>query len=60
MSGLSNDELTFDDAGDGPALYNIIHYQRVWLNFVERVDSDLIDHVCAKSDHILFIPYSPE
>ena len=27
-SGLSNDEFTFDAAGDGPARYNIIHYRR--------------------------------
>ena len=32
ISGLSNDEFTFDAAGDGPARYNIIHYRRVDLN----------------------------
>ena len=37
ISGLSNDEFTFDAAGDGPARYNIIHYRRVSLNAWEWV-----------------------
>ena len=38
VSGLSGDKFKFNDRGDGPARYNIIHYKQVrpgeyeWVN----------------------------
>ncbi|KAL0839164.1 hypothetical protein ABMA28_017132 [Loxostege sticticalis] len=47
FTGLSGDEFHFDNNGDGPARYNILHFKQValgvyrWVNVGEYLDGEL-------------------
>ncbi|XP_075237006.1 metabotropic glutamate receptor-like isoform X2 [Lycorma delicatula] len=47
FTGLSGDKFKFDQNGDGPARYNIIHFKQItpgnfqWINVGEYIDGEL-------------------
>lgn len=47
MIGLSGDKFKFDQNGDGPARYNIIHFKQIspgnyqWINVGEYIEGEL-------------------
>lgn len=55
ISGLSGDRFKFDQNGDGPARYNIIHFKQVslgkyrWVKVGEYVEGELRLNMSGKS-----------
>lgn len=60
FSGLSGDRFKFDNNGDGPARYNIIHFKQVslgkyrWVKVGEYVEGELRLNMSGEYECILF------